>query len=327
MVYTIAQIKKAVQTYYIEKSFRKAAAKVGIPKSTINVWVQKIGHKLLDKRKGSKKTNRKTKIPTKEIQATIVSLFNESARKSVLDVHQKVREKYGGSMSTTRRAMKTAGLSRKRVSKILNPNTPEQIEKIIEFRKIIQNVPVEDIISLDESSFDSRMLPFYGYSLKGKRIREPATLISRDRHSLACGVSTAGIENHYIVHGSLNRLRFIDFLKSTLPHCKQNTLILDNIRFHKSLEVLKVIEDHGKKVIFVPPYSPQYNPIEHVFSSMKNSFRKMQENETELIPLSSERLDDFVHAFKACEQPVSWKKTFDHCLRKCVFDPLPTEEI
>ena len=33
-------------------------------------------------------------------------------------------------------------------------------------------VPVEDILSLDESSFDSRMLPIYGYSLKGKRIRE-----------------------------------------------------------------------------------------------------------------------------------------------------------
>ena len=97
--------------------------------------------------------------------------------------------------------------------------------------------------------------------------------------------------------------------------------------FHKSNEVLKVIEDHGKNVVFVPPYSPQYNPIEHVFSSMKNSFRKMQENETELIPLCSERLDDFVHAYKACEQPPSWKKTFNHCLRKCLSDPLPDVQV
>jgi len=257
------------------------------------------------------------------MKVLVKSLFAESARRSVLEVHQKAREKYGGSMSTTRRAMKAAGLSRKRVSKVLNPNTPEQHEKIREFRKAIKDVPVEDILSLDEASFDSRMLPIYGYSMKGKRIREAATLISRDRHSLVCGVSTVGVENHYIVHGSLNRTRFIDFLQQTLPHCKQSTILLDNVQFHKSNEVLKLIEGYGKKIIFVPPYSPQYNPIEHVFSSMKNCFRKMQENETELIPLCSERLDDFVHAFKACEQPTSWKKTFDHCLRKCLSDPLP----
>ena len=326
-VYTATDIKNAIKTYYIEKSFRKAASKVGIPKSTINEWVQRIGHKIVDKRKGSKKPNRKRKIPEAEIKTMVLNLFDDSARKSVLEVHQKVREKYGGSMSTTRRAIKAAGLSRKRVSKILNPNTPEQHEKIKEFRKAIKVVPVEDILSLDEASFDSRMLPIYGYSLKGKRIREAITLISRDRQSLACGVSTEGVEDHYVVHGSLNKLRFIDFLKKILPHCKQNTLILDNVRFHKSNEVLELIESYGKKVIFVPPYSPQYNPIEHVFSSMKNCFRKMQENETELIPLSTERLDDFVHAYKACEQPTSWKKTFDHCLRKCLSDPLPDGQL
>ena len=47
--------------------------------------------------------------------------------------------------------MKATGLSRKRVSKILNPNTPEQHEKIKEFRKAIKVVPVEDILSLDEA--------------------------------------------------------------------------------------------------------------------------------------------------------------------------------
>ena len=62
---TVAEIK--YQTYFIEKSFRKAAAKVKIPKSTIHVWVQRIGHKIVDRRKGSKKPNRKTKIPATKV--------------------------------------------------------------------------------------------------------------------------------------------------------------------------------------------------------------------------------------------------------------------
>ena len=54
-VYTATDIKNAIKTYYIEKSFRKAASKVGIPKSTINEWVQRIGHKIVDKRKPTEK--------------------------------------------------------------------------------------------------------------------------------------------------------------------------------------------------------------------------------------------------------------------------------
>jgi transposase len=166
------------------------------------------------------------------------------------------------------------------------------------------------------------MRPIFGYSPKGQRIRYHATLNSRDRHSLVCGVSTEGVEGHYIVSGSVNKVLFLDFLKNTLPNCKQTTVILDNVPFHHSNEVLKVMNDCGKKVVFVPPYSPQYNPIEHVFSSMKTSFRRMQEEESELIPLSVDRLDDFVQAWKACEQPC-WEKTFNHCLRKCLVKPLP----
>ena len=82
--YTITDIKNAIKTYYIEKSFRKAASKVGIPKSTINEWVQRIGHKIVDKRKVSKKQNRKRKIHEAEIKTMVFNLFDDSARKSVL---------------------------------------------------------------------------------------------------------------------------------------------------------------------------------------------------------------------------------------------------
>ena len=320
--YNSEQIKQAIKAYYEEKSLRKAAKKVCIPKSTIHVWVQRIGTRWIDKRRGSKKSNRKTKIARDVLMTMVKELFEERPTQSVLEVHQKVRAIYGCSMSSTRRAIKNLGLSRKRVSKILNPSTPEQIKRIQEFRKTVKEIPLEDIISIDESSFDSRMLPHYGYSLKGQRIRNKVTLISRDRQSLVCGVSTDCVESHYIVDNSMNKIEFIKFLRATLPDCKQHVLLLDNIAFHRSKEVLKVIEDCGKSVLFVPPYSPQYNPIEHVFSSMKNSFRKMREVETAIVPLTTERLDDFVHAWKACEQPLSWNKTFNSCLRKCLGAPL-----
>lgn len=315
--YNSEQIKIAIKAYYQEKSFRKASKLIGIPKSTIHVWVKRIGRRFHDSRKGSKKPNRSSKI-SNDLIPVIQDFLIQRPTQSVLEVHQKVRGMFACSLSTTRRAVKKLGFSRKRVSKILNPNTIEQHQKIIEFKNTIKSIPIDDILSIDESSFDSRMLPHYGYSLKGQRIRNKETLVSRDRHSIVCGVSSNCVESHYIVNGSMNKGEFLKFLQTTLTDCKQSVLLLDNVAFHKSKDVLKYINDAGKRVIFVPPYSPQYNPIEHVFSSMKNSFRKMREANTELIPLTTEKLDDFIHAWKACCEPSNWQKTFYRCLRKCI---------
>lgn len=52
-------------------------------------------------------------------------------------------------------------------------------------------------------------------------------------------------------------------------------LIIDNASFHKSEEIKKLVESAGCSVIFLPPYSPDLNPIEHYWSSIKNNIRKL----------------------------------------------------
>lgn len=51
-------------------------------------------------------------------------------------------------------------------------------------------------------------------------------------------------------------------------------LIIDNARFHKSKKIIELIESAGCKIIFLPPYSPDLNPIEHHWAAIKNSIRK-----------------------------------------------------
>ena len=50
---------------------------------------------------------------------------------------------------------------------------------------------------------------------------------------------------------------------------KNSVVILDNASFHKSAETKELIEKHGAKLLFLPPYSPDLNPIEHDFGALK----------------------------------------------------------
>lgn len=57
-------------------------------------------------------------------------------------------------------------------------------------------------------------------------------------------------------------------------------VIMDNVSFHKSKEVIKLFEQHNVIPLFIPPYSPCCNPIEEVFSVMKRYYRNLEDDLT-----------------------------------------------
>ncbi len=52
-------------------------------------------------------------------------------------------------------------------------------------------------------------------------------------------------------------------------------VVIDNASFHKSIRVKELIEERGCKIIFLPPYSPDFNPIEHHWAAIKSEIRKV----------------------------------------------------
>ena len=76
--------------------------------------------------------------------------------------------------------------------------------------------------------------------------------------------------------GTINREIFTHWVKDHLvPHLKPNVaVIMDNASWHKSDEIRELIENTGAKLIFLPPYSPDLNSIEHVWANLKAAIRK-----------------------------------------------------
>ncbi|KII71215.1 hypothetical protein RF11_09239 [Thelohanellus kitauei] len=85
------------------------------------------------------------------------------------------------------------------------------------------------------------------------------------------------IYNGRLVHfrskvGSYNSNEFIQFLTQTFERTGtgQKHLVMDNVRFHHTENVKNTVESRGHDIIFLPPYSPQLNPIELLFSKWKS---------------------------------------------------------
>jgi transposase len=80
----------------------------------------------------------------------------------------------------------------------------------------------------------------------------------------------------FLFEGYSNQKTYETYVKRVLvPSLKPGQIVvIDNARFHKSARVIELIEAAGCRVIFLPPYSPDLNPIEHYWSAIKSSIRK-----------------------------------------------------
>lgn len=74
--------------------------------------------------------------------------------------------------------------------------------------------------------------------------------------------------------GALNGERFLEFLRELLPKLsKGDLLVMDNLRVHKVAGVDELLAQHGVTALYLPPYSPDFNIIEIVWSKIKSAIR------------------------------------------------------
>ena len=143
----------------------------------------------------------------------------------------------------------------------------EFLEKILEINLYALNF-------LDESATRTDMTRKYGRSYKGKRCVDSAPG-SWKTLTLMASFNLNGDISPVIFPGALNRITFEKCLeKFILPSIKPgHTLVLDNLSSHKSELITKLCKNRGVNLIYLPPYSPDLNPI--VFSEASRQGRQM----------------------------------------------------
>ncbi len=128
------------------------------------------------------------------------------------------------------------------------------------------------LVFVDESSTNIAMVPRYARAPKGERARSKAPRNWGRNVTLVCSISLCGVGPSMSVEGPADGGSFSLYLSEVLcPALRPGQIVvMDNLSVHKSRPVREAIEARGCQLWFLPPYSPDLNPIEEAFSKTKH---------------------------------------------------------
>ena len=151
------------------------------------------------------------------------------------------------------------------------------IGKRQEFQEIIKDIPKDKLVFIDESGIEDNACPERGWSRKGARCYGEKIYQHKRRVSMIAGLRDKQIIAPVVFEGTCNKDFFEEYVGTILvPELKFGQIVvMDNINFHKSLKVKELIEGVGCKILFLPTYSPDFNPIEHYWFKIKHKIRKI----------------------------------------------------
>lgn len=130
------------------------------------------------------------------------------------------------------------------------------------------------VVSVDESGFDHRARPFYGFAPRGQpAVVSYAANSERTRYNLLMAVANTGERWHAIRPNTVSSVTFANFI-DTMPFPVGSVLLLDNAPVHKPYVVKEALARKGYVPLFLPAYSPQFQPVELVFGRLKAAYYK-----------------------------------------------------
>lgn len=150
------------------------------------------------------------------------------------------------------------------------------------------------LVFVDEMGANTSIYSLYGWSRRGERAYCAVPRNRGKNTTLLSSMSVEGIKPSLIVEGATTAAVFEAYVEKVLaPTLRPGQIVvMDNLSAHKGDRVRELIEERGCKLLYLPPYSPDLNPIEEAFSKIKGILRKAEARSREaLIEAIGQALD------------------------------------
>jgi transposase len=136
---------------------------------------------------------------------------------------------------------------------------------------VAEGLGAERLVFVDEMGANTSLAPLYAWSRKGQRACFEVPRNWGSNVTLLASITAGGMGPCLAVEGSTTREVFEVYVEKVPPPKLRagRVVVMDNLSAHKGSRVRQLIEERGCKLMYLPPYSPDYNPIEQAFSKVK----------------------------------------------------------
>jgi transposase len=165
-------------------------------------------------------------------------------------------------------------------------NRPDVAEKRDRWHEQLAGEPLTSLFFVDESGANTQMTRWRGRALGGRRLVARIPHGSYQTSTLISGIRLEGPCASWLFGGPMNGEMFLAWVEQGLvPTLRTGDLvILDNLATHKIRGVREAIQTAGARLLYLPPYSPDFNPIEPMWSKVKQILRSHDpRTETDLL--------------------------------------------
>jgi transposase len=141
---------------------------------------------------------------------------------------------------------------------------------------VAARVAPERLVFVDECGTHTSLSPIYGYAPKGERLRLSVPRKRGRNTTLLSSMTLRGMGTSLAVEGTTTARVFETYVEKLLaPSLEEGQIvIMDNLGAHRPKRIGELIEEKGCELLYLPSYSPDYNPIEEAFAKIKHLLRK-----------------------------------------------------
>src|SRR3974390_470262 len=264
--------EKVVKAIKGGMSRRQAAARFDVGPATAVRWAKRVettGDVSPMQMGGDRRSQR--------IEAHAAVILGEIKTKpdtTIMELRDKLRERHGLSFGygTVWRFLARHRITRKKKTGHASEQEREDVEAAREawFEGQLDLDPLK-LVFLDETSISTNMARRFGWAPRGERCRASVPFGHRETQTLIAALRIDRIDAPMTIDGALDGAAFLAWVEQALAPTLRagETVVMDNVPVHKVAGVREAISARGAGVLYLPPYSPDFNPIEESFSKIK----------------------------------------------------------
>jgi transposase len=146
-------------------------------------------------------------------------------------------------------------------------------------------IEAEKFVFIDESSINTGLTRLYGRAPIGKRLYDYVPDCRFERMTIVSSLRIDGTTEALVFDGALDGEMFEEYVRKCLtPTLKEGDIVvMDNLSSHKREGLREIVEEVGARIEYLPAYSPDFNPVENMWSKLKSQLRKVKERSKDVL--------------------------------------------